>query len=177
MTTGSGGSSYKLITIPGTTRDFIILLENLGTSPRSITLRCEDVNGTFCQYVTFRNSTQTLAVAKNFTYSTVFTLTLPDDVSSQTQLFNIRGKDDLGLEGILTVESTGAGILVATSSKLLANKTIFGYEVSYIIISLFIWIILSIIGSLIFKDSEGKRNIGLSVLIGLVLTVIILFFI
>jgi hypothetical protein len=177
MTTSSGGGAYKLITIPGTEREFFILLQNLGTSPRSITLRCEDVDGTFCQYVKFENTSISLPAINNFTTAVKFTITTPNDVTTQTQLFNIRGKDDLGLDGILTVETSGAGILISVTSKLLSNKIIAGLKIPYLVISLVIWTVLSFILSLLIKDKKDNKNIGLSVLISLVLTFIILAFI
>jgi len=181
METSSGGNRYQFNMIHGTSRSNDILFENLGVEPLVITMSCEYVSGLtdLCKYVTYEYASFDLPVEKEIKVPIGFTVTIPEDFEKGDYVINLAATDDKGNLAILTTEVNVEtfGQLTRLSVKLTSSRLIFGVKIGYAWIFLFLWLILSIVFSYIYKKAKIKANIGFGVITGLFLSFIIILFI
>lgn len=167
METSTGGSRYTVIKVPGASVSNDLVFENQGDSSRSIALRCEDVNGNLCAKINFEEDEFVLPLSEDISISRSFTINFPTELSPQNEVANIIAEDEIGNEGVITVETTQQGFLSEYLAKLGSQSELFGipFWLILVISLLLIWIILA--------STLLRNNAGISFLIALVASGII----
>ncbi len=188
MTTDSGQSSYTIYKNPGSPTPLGLFFQNMNTIPYSISLQCNDTEGSLCGNgnVIFSNQTFTLPVQQGIKTSTAFTISFPStDTGANEEVFNILAKDQYSGSNVLTVIILGNGVISQTFGKIGAKCTLItlpfsttSYCLSYLPIFFLLWIILSVILYYsIFKHVSKKNPVGWSIAIGFLLSILIIYFI
>ncbi len=123
METATDVTTYDISIPAGTSDNKNIQFVNTGEIEIAITLSCEDINGTMCQYVTFKEESFDLLLVKDSLLRKTFTITLPSDIEKGRYQFNIIATDQDGSTQFITatISTGGEDLLVETLSKLSKN--------------------------------------------------------
>ena len=139
----------------GISRKLNIQFENTGDSSREITLTCENIVGSACQYVEFLESPFNLPRITDVKLKIPFIINLPDDVVEGDFSFNIRATDELNQNGAITVFlGIETNFFISTISKIFL-RTQDGFPIALIFFPLFIVLIFVFVGVLP-KDTPIK---------------------
>ena len=175
METTPNQKSYNLNIPKGTSRKLSVRFKNTGESNRTITLSCQDINGTMCQYVTFENATFSLPLIKDLITERTFFVTLPQEIPPQTATFNIVGTDDEDkINSISVTVSTGNQSFFFEVLTKLSLSTSGGFPYVLIFITSLIVSILLLSGAL---PKEFPAKAFSSIAIGLVLSSLVIYFV
>lgn len=148
MSVGEGQEKYDVGVPRGSSRQLSLDFKNSGESSREITLSCQNVEGSGCQYVTFKEVKFNLPLIKDTIIKKYFTITLPADATSSDYTFNIIATDDLSRTGSISVVLT-AQSNYSLLSKLI-SRTSSGFP--YFAIFLPVLIICLVIFSRVYKN-------------------------
>ena len=175
METTPNQKSYDLNIPKGTSRKLSVRFKNTGESNRTITLSCQDINGTMCQYVTFENKTFSLPLIKDLVTEKTFFISLPKDVPPQTSIFNIIGTDDEDSKKSIsvTVSTANQNFFFEILTKL-SLSTSGGIPYVLIFITTLIVSILILSGVL---PKEFPARTGFGIAIGLILSSLVIYFV
>lgn len=157
MEVSKGIYSYDKILLSGTSTTLPISFYNTGEKNQTITLTCSNVNGTFCQYVDFGNASFNLPLIKDLQTVKSFTITIPQNISRQTAVFNIIGTDsESKINSISVTITTGKlGFFNTISSKLQSTSNrLFG-------LPYFIILLIPLIGILIVTTKFMPKDLFL----------------
>lgn len=178
MSAGAGSFSYDLSIVPGTSKTKDIWFLNTGLTERDITLTCEDISGTGCQYVTYSINNFKLPPVKGQSTKVPFTINIPENMIEEEFIFNIVATDDLDQPGVLSATiKVPQNFFLISIAKLLSNKNMFGinnfpYWIIYAIMVLFLWLFTFYLGL-----KKLKSGVAISFATSLLLSLIILGFI
>jgi len=156
MEVSKGIKSYDKFQPAGTTLELPISFYNTGEKEQKIKLSCKDINGTFCEYVSFNNESFTLPLIKELQTTKSFKISLPQEISPQTAIFNIIGTDEEKNVNSISVKiSTGnLSVIMELLTKLsLSTRSGFPYIIIFIIP---LFLSLAIFGKFIPKETPLK---------------------
>jgi len=106
-TTDKGAGQFDFFLMgPGQSRDGTIIVTNEGSTPINITVSCQDVNGTGCQYNSFSEEEIFIEESVFIPKQTEFTVKLPKDIGSinGSIIYNIVLTDQETCENVLPVK-------------------------------------------------------------------------
>ncbi|MBU0959137.1 MAG: hypothetical protein KKB31_04285, partial [Nanoarchaeota archaeon] len=170
MTSAGGGSSYEKIYPPDFSDDLYLYFENFGEQEREITLSCEDKEGQLCQYVSFDEQTFILPVIKDSETEKSFTISISENETEGTYLFNIVATDEEKRPKSISVfVNLGGGVFQKIIGRL-SLSTPSGYPYVFIFLPiLFTTLVLSVV---IIPNKFPLKGIWVSLI-----TIIIPFFV
>ncbi|MFW5793885.1 MAG: hypothetical protein ACOCV1_00145 [Bacillota bacterium] len=173
METPQGTGSYKYTLSPNSFRKGEIEFENLGTTEREVTLKCE---GDLCPYIKIDNNLVTLPVGLEIETIREFELYIGEDFKEGDYVANIIGKDDLGNEKILTIDATvGRFVVSDVSNKFVSSFNLIGIKIPYIVLFIIIWMLLSLLSGFtiflipVFKKLRWFLAVTLSLIISFII--------
>jgi len=150
MEVTTSNAKYEVNMISGTSRDLSIQFENLGSSSKRITLSCNDITGSICKYVTFKENPFTLALLKNTKQRQTFTINLPETLENEDYKFNIRATDDSQRTGDISVSlSVGGGNILTSFIIKISSSTQSGFP--YLLIFFPVLVVAIILSSILLK--------------------------
>jgi hypothetical protein len=168
---------YEIYKVKGIPRTFGLTFENKGESLASISLRCENVKGDLCKYVTFENQTFNLQIVKKTLLYNSFTINFPENISTSEENFNIKARDNKINEVTTTVSATYPNFFLSLGLKLLSEKNILGLMIPFYLIFFILWILISfILDYFIKKIKKLKQHVVISSLFGLIISLTIIYF-
>lgn len=176
MSTVGITDNYQLKMTKSSTRDTFILFENLGTNNRQISLSCINLNGTLCNYVTFDSSFELPALSDIKTSKEV-NIVLPSNTENGEYSFNIKARDELGNEAIITyfIDVGNFGLLTNALIKAGSSVNIFGLNIPVLIVALFIGIIIwAVVYFALIKTSFGTSVSFIAGLLSMVVTILLI---
>lgn len=171
MTTDGGTTNYNIQMTSSSNRVKQLLLENKGTTVKSITLRCENINGTLCTNVNFERSFS-LQVLKGIKVSKPIEIIIPANYDNGEYSFNIYASDGAGNQQVVTFKITIGtfGSLTNFFIKAGSSMDINGIKVPYLLLGIGIGIIFWLLSyAVLHKKSYGG---SVSFLIGIIATII-----
>ena len=178
MTTDTGTQSENIYKVANTAKTFTVLLQNIGTTNRTIDFQCQDVTGSLCQYIVFQNTTISLPVQANVSVPNQFTLTFPSQISNIDETFNIVAASDLGATDtrfVTVYVQSSTGLIASTIAKLFVCKDIGLGCISYALIAVLILIIVSLLlGVFAFPTDKVKLGPLYAFLIGVFAAILFL---
>lgn len=173
ITTTTGTEKYEIFKVKGVSRTWDILFENLGESNRTISLKCVDIEGSLCEYVSFKNDSFFLPLKKGTKYRNSFTIDFPSEINDYIEIFNIEATDDLGITGTVTVEARKSNVFTGFFLKLIgASRELFGITIRYIFIFIISGGVVGLLTFLVIPKKvkfKGLIIIGTSLLTGVLL--------
>jgi|GEM_PF-6587513 len=167
-----GGNRIDASMPQGTQRTFKnIEFINIGESSVTITLSCEDVDGSACQYVEFPDSSFELAKLKDTPQTIDFILNIPREAEIGDYQFNIKALDEDSRDGSVTMflEITSFTSFQSLISKIFFLKTSFGLP--YLLVFFIPFIIIFIIAQKTISKKVPLKPIWV-ILTSLILSII-----
>lgn len=186
MTTENLNNKYDLIMQGGNERNKRVLFTNKLAEAVNLTLTCENVQNSPCQYVTFDKYSLVLNASTNYKDEMLFTVKLPKNITNGVYDFNVVATDQEGNKGKVSVRvQVGLyGIFGIIINKFIGttqfdlsflNSNLSDFVVPNILLILLPFIIISPLILLIF--SKNKLKFQFSILIPFIFAFLIILFI
>jgi hypothetical protein len=174
MKTEQGTGNYHFSMGYGSSRVRSIVFYNIGTATRTIKLSC---SGDLCHYINFTKTNVDLPVGLEIATYSDFTVKIPDTETAKNMTANIIGLDDVGLQNILTIQvDLGQGnVLLDILNKFPNSREIGNFMIPYWVIFFVAWVFVFFLLWLILR--KFSLGIFISVLIGLIASLILMIFI
>ncbi len=169
MEAGGGVGTFDINLIKGTSQVREVLFFNIGDESRTLSLSCEDQEGTLgCKFVTFESDTIILPLIQDIPTSAEFTMTVPKEEESGDYIFNILAIDDKGREARISVFLSVKEI--GFLSKVTA-RTEGGFP--YILVAIISFMVSMVVSLAILTKSKSKIKPLIAVIISATATYLI----